>query len=115
MSDRGGVVESGDTSVSVIVRTKNRVDLLAQALRSIAEQTHTAIDVVVVNDGGESIDRVIEEFKESPFSVNVVVHETCRGRSAAANSGLEVAEGAYLLFLDDDDLLLADHISRLSK
>jgi glycosyltransferase involved in cell wall biosynthesis len=115
MSDEGNSVEPGNTPVTVIVRTKNRLELLPQALRSIAEQTYSSIDVVVVNDGGESVAAVVSEFKESSLSINVIVHEVCKGRSAAANSGLEAAGGSYLLFLDDDDLLLPDHISRLSK
>ncbi len=45
--------------VSIIVRTKNRPVLLAEALQSIAEQTYPKIEIIVVNDGGDDVSEVI--------------------------------------------------------
>ena len=47
--------------VSIIVRTKDRPELLKSAIASIAEQTYRPIEVVLVNDGGCDLD--IEELK----------------------------------------------------
>jgi len=90
--------------VSVIVRTRNRPRLLAEALESVAAQTWPSVEAVVVNDGGEPVDRVLE-----PFAGRLaIVHqrlEPAHGRVAAANRGLELASGEWIAFLDDDDVL----------
>jgi LmbE family N-acetylglucosaminyl deacetylase len=97
-------------NVSVIVRTKDRPELLAEALASLAGQTYTRAEVVLVNDGGAS--------PEIPWSfplsiVRVNLAET-RGRAAAAQRGIEAATGAYVGFLDDDDLAAPEHLATLA-
>jgi len=98
--------------VSVIVRTKDRPALLANALRSIAEQTYANIEIVVVNDGGQDVRDVVTALAGN-IPVEYIDHEKSKGRSAAANSGLKAARGLYLNFLDDDDLFYPDHIETL--
>ena len=99
--------------VSVIVRTKDRPALLANALRSIMEQTYANLEVVVVNDGGEDV-RDVATALLGEIPVTYIAHEKSEGRSAAANSGLDAARGVYLNFLDDDDVLYPDHVEALA-
>jgi len=96
--------------VSVIVRTKDRPELLAEALASIAASTYRRVEVVLVNDGGEPPSVPVD------FSLPVVRVEmdTNQGRAAAANAGIDAATGAYICFLDDDDLIEPEHIQTLS-
>jgi len=95
--------------VSVIVRTKDRPELLHQALSSIAASTYRQIEVVLVNDGGES--------PTVPADLSLpVVHvemDTNQGRAAAANAGVDAATGVHICFLDDDDLIEPNHIETL--
>ena len=98
--------------VSVIVRTKDRPTLLANALRSIAGQTYANLEIVVVNDGGQDVKDVVTALS-GEIPVTYIAHETGRGRAIAANSGLKAARGVYLNFLDDDDLFYPDHIETL--
>jgi len=105
--------ESGPL-VSVIVRTKDRPSLLANALKSIASQTYANIEIVLVNDGGEDV-RDVALALAGAIPVTYVAHEASRGRAAAANSGLGAAKGLYLTFLDDDDVLYPDHIETLAR
>ncbi len=49
--------------VSVIIRTKDRPALLSEALNSVKHQTYKNIEVVVVNDGGEDIEAVLDEYR----------------------------------------------------
>jgi len=98
--------------VSVIVRTKDRPALLANALRSIAEQTYANIEIVVVNDGGQDVKDVATALA-SGIPITYIAHQKSEGRAAAANSGLKAARGAYLNFLDDDDVFLPDHVETL--
>ncbi len=96
--------------ISVIVRTKDRPELLAEALASLAASTYTQADVVVVNDGGAS-PSLPDEF---PLPVKVVDLEHNRGRAIAANAGIAAARGDYITFLDDDDLVEPEHLATLA-
>lgn len=103
--------ESGPL-VSLIIRTIDRPDLLANAVKSVCRQTYTNIELIVVNDGGEDVEDVVRGLcKDIP--VTYMAHESNRGRSAAANSGLKAAKGDYINFLDDDDILYPQHIETL--
>ena len=95
--------------VSVVVRTKDRPDLLAEALASIAANTYRRIEVVLVNDGGET-PSVAADF---PLPVVRVEMGTNRGRAAAANAGVDAATGEHICFLDDDDLVEPEHLETL--
>jgi len=98
--------------VSVIVRTRDRPALLANALKSVAAQTYSNLEIVVVNDGGQDVKDVVTALAGN-IPVVYVNHEKSKGRSAAANSGFETAHGSYLNFLDDDDLIYPDHVETL--
>lgn len=98
--------------VSVVIRTKDRPSLLEDALSSLAIQDYPDLDVIVVNDGGGSVERQVKRFEDS-LSIRVIDLVKSRGRSAAANIGIAAAEGQWLLMLDDDDLYLAEGIRTL--
>ncbi|MFK7934936.1 MAG: PIG-L family deacetylase [Saprospiraceae bacterium] len=98
--------------VSIIVRTKDRPELLQEALTSLVRQTHSRIEVLVVNDGGVALDAVLDTFR-SDLELRYFPLTSSQGRSAAANVGLQMASGKYVGFLDDDDLLYPHHIEKL--
>jgi LmbE family N-acetylglucosaminyl deacetylase/glycosyltransferase involved in cell wall biosynthesis len=91
--------------ISVIVRTKNRPALLAEAVASIRATGYPA-EIVVVNDGG---------VHPQLDGVTLVEHERSRGRSEAANAGVNAAKNEYIAFLDDDDLYYPEHLSALAN
>ncbi|MCX7109504.1 MAG: glycosyltransferase [Proteobacteria bacterium] len=103
-------------TVSVIIRTKNRPDSLREAIVSVATQTHRDIELVVVNDGGVDVGSLVHAFATG--SICKTVYESLqpgRGRVGAANAGLDLATGDYLLFLDDDDAISPEHITKLAQ
>ncbi|HYK42664.1 MAG TPA: PIG-L family deacetylase [Thermoanaerobaculia bacterium] len=102
----------GEVPVSVVVRTRNRPALLLEALGSLRAQTARPRQVVVVNDGGGSVSESLAPFRDA-FDLRVEELAARRGRSAAANRGVELAGEELLGFLDDDDLLAPDHLDRL--
>jgi LmbE family N-acetylglucosaminyl deacetylase len=108
----GGAVPRGAAGplVSVVVRTKDRPALVADALRSLAASTHRELEVVLVNDGGAPVD-VPADF---PHRLVRVELRPGRGRAGAANAGIERAGGAFVAFLDDDDLVEPDHYEVLT-
>lgn len=79
---------------------------------SIRKQTYKNIQVIVVEDGKNVSERLlVRKYSD----LNYVFRATDRkvGRSAAGNLALELAEGEYINFLDDDDILFPDHICKL--
>jgi glycosyltransferase involved in cell wall biosynthesis/LmbE family N-acetylglucosaminyl deacetylase len=100
--------------VSVITRTQNRPEFLREAIRSVASQTYPNIELIVVNDGGENCTTIVTE--ESIGSIQHVHYEYLeekKGRAHAANIGLKKSQGAFLIFLDDDDYFLPEHLDKL--
>ncbi|HEV7763676.1 MAG TPA: PIG-L family deacetylase [Thermoanaerobaculia bacterium] len=91
--------------VSVVIRTKDRPALLAEAIASV-RATGYPCEIVVVNDGGT---------RPEVEGVTLVHHEESRGRSEAANAGVRAASNAYITFLDDDDLFYPEHLATLAN
>jgi LmbE family N-acetylglucosaminyl deacetylase len=91
--------------ISVVVRTKDRPALLAEAIASIRATGYPA-EIIVVNDGGARPD--VED-------VTLVQHDASRGRAEAANAGVRAAKNAFVAFLDDDDLYYPEHLATLSN
>ncbi|MEA2341880.1 MAG: hypothetical protein QOF63_49 [Thermoanaerobaculia bacterium] len=91
--------------ISVVVRTKDRPALLAEAIASIRATGYPA-EIVVVNDGGAAT---------NIDGVTLVEHQPSRGRSEAANAGVKAAKNQYIAFLDDDDLYYPEHLATLAN
>lgn len=100
--------------VSVIVPTLNRPGELGEALASIAAQHDVGaseLQVVVVNDGGVDVTDVVARACGGGLAVTAVAHPQRRGLPSARNTGLDLARGRYVAFLDDDDVFLPGHLA----
>ena len=91
------------TAISIVVPTRNRVEVLGSSLASIASQRADAdFEVIVVDnassDGTADLLRAWTA-RDDRFRL---VREERLGRSCAMNAGISVAEGSLLLFTDDD-------------
>src|SRR4030043_1984640 len=106
-------MDTKDPLVSIIVRTKDRPKMVKKALQNIPDQTYRPIEVILVNDGGCDLD--IDEFKSilGDIFLNYKRLHKNMGRAHAGNVGIENAKGAYVGFLDDDDILYGNHVSTL--
>ena len=93
--------------VSIIIPCYNTGHYLADAIESCLRQTHQDIEIIVVNDG--STDNTQEVAERYP--VRHIYREN-GGLAAARNTGIEHAKGEFLQFLDADDILLPEKISR---
>lgn len=102
--------------VSVITRTcPGRINFLRQSVATILNQTYPNIELIVVEDGGTTAEHVAHEIKQQHRLTRVIYESiTKSGRSEAGNRGLALATGDYAMFLDDDDLLFADHVEVLA-
>ncbi len=96
--------------VTVIVRTMGRASL-SQAIDSLIAQTYSNLELVLVDAVGTGITSI--EPKTLGFSVRIASANRHLGRAAAANAGLEAAQGELCIFLDDDDWFYPDHLAKL--
>lgn len=103
-----------DPLVSVIVPTYNRAEMLKVALTSVLRQSHGNVEIIVVNDAGEDVRAVIEELKERG-NIYYFRHDTNKGCAAARNTGIRMARGKYLAYLDDDDVYYETHLETLVR
>jgi glycosyltransferase involved in cell wall biosynthesis len=92
-------VQSSD-SVSVVIPTYNRADLVVRALESVVRQTLPPLEILVVDDGSTdgTAERIAGKFPEVE-----VVRQDNRGVSAARNAGIRQARGEWIALLDSDD------------
>lgn len=97
-------MERPDTSVSVVVPTFRKKELLAATLNALCAQTyhHEFIEVVVADDCSCDGTQELLEGISTSYSLVSVRHEQNRGRAAARNSAIRKATGDLVIFLDDD-------------
>jgi len=108
-----GLNKGGDMPlVSVIMPTFNRGVEIRTALESLCRQTCTDFEHSVVNDGGEPVDSIIDEFRDR-LSIIYTNADQNRGASAARNAAVLQSSGKYICFLDDDDFLFPEHLETL--
>lgn len=98
--------------VSVIVPTYNRPDMLVETLRSILNQTYSNYEIIIVNDAGVGVENVVT-FLNQAGRMTYVRHGRNLGLAAARNTGIKMAKGKYIAYLDDDDLYYPDHLETL--
>ncbi len=89
--------------VSVIIPTYNCAEFIGSAVSSILEQTYRNLEVIVVDDG--SSDKTCEVLNDFRNLICYIKQEN-QGVSVARNKGIEQAQGAFVAFLDADDMWL---------
>ena len=96
--------------VSILIPCHNAAQWVAATLESTLAQTHSQIEIILVDDGSTDDSLAIARTFASR-GVRVVA-QTNSGASAARNHALRLARGDFIQFLDADDLLAPDKIAR---
>ena len=98
-------------SVSAVVPTYRRPELVVRAVRSVLAQTIAAREaIVVVDDRDAATIAALEAIGDA--RVRVVVPERHLGNAEARNAGIRAAAGVWIALLDDDDCWLATKLER---
>lgn len=95
--------------VSVVIPTHDRQEMLVGAVHTALVQDDVDVEVIVVDDG--STDATAAVVRERFPAVTVLRNERSSGVSAARNQGIDRATGAWVAFLDDDDLWAPDKLA----
>lgn len=100
--------------VSVVMPVYNAMPYLAATLDSLQRQTLSDIEIICVNDGSSdsSLEELLARAQDDP-RIRVLAQQNL-GQSRARNIGMSVARGAYLYFMDSDDLLTMDALEKLT-
>lgn len=98
-------------SVSVVIATRDRPELLRQAVEAVLAQDYAgSVEVVIVFDQSEVDDTLTQE--RADRRVRVMANRRTPGLAGSRNTGVEVAEGRYVAFCDDDDLWAPSKLRR---
>jgi hypothetical protein len=92
--------------VSTIVPVYNRADMLRQAVASVLGQTYGDFEIIIVDDGStDETPRVIEELRAGDERIHSARRRN-GGPGLARETGRQLAKGAFIQYLDSDDILL---------
>lgn len=102
--------------VTIITRTHGlNQGILREAIVSVLNQTYDNIEHLIVEDRGNQSQAMVAQISDAYHADIRFLRSDRGGRSAAGNTGLAASQGELLLFLDNDDLLFADHVELLVR
>lgn len=97
--------------VSIIIPSYNRGYCIAQCLRSALDQTFADFEIIVVDDAS-SDDTRAQVLSISDSRIRYLAHDSNQGGAVARNTGIRVAQGEFVAFLDSDDHWLPDKLEK---
>lgn len=103
--------------VSVVIPLYNHAHFIEQAMRSVLEQTHTNVELIVVDDGSKDNSADVAEafLKQFPNAQAKLFRQENQGAHNAINFGLSQATGDFLTVLNSDDFYHTQRIERCVK
>lgn len=94
--------------ISIIVPVYNVKDYVSKCIESLLCQTHSNIEIIIVDDGSnDGSGEVVDNYASRDNRI-VAIHQDNKGLSGARNSGLEIMHGDYVMFVDGDDYVEKD-------
>jgi glycosyltransferase involved in cell wall biosynthesis len=101
---------SADMTITVLMPAWNAAAYIGAAIQSVLDQTYSAFELLVVNDGStDDTENIVRSFTDPRI---VLVSTEHRGVSHALNTGLKLARGKYIARFDADDLCLPDRLEK---
>lgn len=101
--------------VSIIVPVFRKEKFLEECLASIAGQTFSDWNCIIVDDGSDQPDLIYKICNKTLGKKGKVIHQQNQGTSAARNRGIDEARGEFILCLDADDCLHQDFLLKLTS
>ncbi|KXK29234.1 MAG: family 2 glycosyl transferase [Bacteroidetes bacterium OLB12] len=94
---------------SVIIPTYNRAGFIFKTIQSVLSQQFEDFEIIIVDDGStDNTQEIVQAIHDARVSY---FRKENAERAAARNFGVDKSKGAYINFLDSDDLLLPNHLS----
>lgn len=99
--------------VSVVIPVYNVAPWLDRCVGSVTSQSHTRLDIILVDDGSTDDSGVLCDAWAARDARVRVIHQANSGPSAARNAGLDGMRGDFVTFVDSDDWIHPDMVSSL--
>ncbi len=102
-----------DRTFTIIIPTFNRADFISKTIYSVLSQTYIDFELIIVDDGStDNTEQIVNTFVDQRIRYYKKKNEE---RAVARNFGIDKATGAYVTFLDSDDLLYPNHFEEAHK
>lgn len=99
--------------ISIVVPIYNSEKYLCNCIDSILCQSFDDFELILVDDGStDSSASICDNYEKLDNRVNVI-HKTNGGVSKARNTGIDVASGKFICFIDSDDSINSDYLEKL--
>lgn len=106
-------LEKDNDIVSIIVPVFNLKDYILGCISSLLNQTYPHIEIIIVDDGSTDGSTEICDLLASSHKTIRVVHQKNKGVSSARNTGIDIASGEYIMFVDGDDAIVSNCVECL--
>ena len=104
-----------DKLVSIIIPVYNIENYLPNCLNTIIHQTYKNLEIILIDDGStDKSSEICDKYAEKDSRI-IVVHQDNQKRGYVRNSGLRIAQGEYIMFVDGDDYLHLQIVELLYK
>lgn len=104
---------AAEMKFSFVIPVYNTGDLLEKCIRSITSSSTESYEIIIINDGSTDDSLQIAEKLAQKHTAIRVVNQTNKGQGAARNTGIDMARGEYIWFVDSDDWLLDGALRRI--
>lgn len=100
--------------ISVIIPCYNSQKHISKCINSIIAQSYTDFELIIVNDcSTDNTHKIIQKYTYNDNRIIVVDHTKNKGAHAARLSGINIARGIYIAFIDSDDYVDVDYLEKL--
>src|SRR5690349_6707431 len=107
MTSTAAPTDSKRPDVSIVIPTYNHAHFLGEAIDSATSQSVAPREIIVVDDGSsDNPAAIVAKYPAIRF-----VRQSNQGLAAARNTGLDLAVGRYVVFLDADDRLMPNALA----
>lgn len=97
--------------ISIIVPVYNVENFLDYCISSIMKQTYTNFELILIDDNSkDSSGDLCDKWYKKDSRIRVVHHDRNKGLAAARNSGLDIAKGDLICFVDSDDFVTENYL-----
>ena len=99
--------------VSIVVPIYNVEKFLVRCIDSIVNQTYSNLEIILVDDQSpDNCGAICDDYARKDDRIKVI-HQENKGLSGARNSGIDIATGDYIAFIDSDDFIASDYVETL--
>lgn len=106
-------MKKNNALISIVIPVYNVEKYIRKCLDTVISQTYSNLEIIIVNDGSpDNSKKICEEYKNKDARIKIINQEN-GGLSSARNTGIDVATGEYIAFIDSDDFLDENFIKKM--